>query len=232
MSGVKPSDNVLEIGPGQGDLTSFLLDAQCRVLAVEIDSKLVPSLNQRFKGSPAFTLLEGDALDGKHGLNPKLLALLDPLRPYRLVSNLPYAAGTPLLVNLLTGSQPPERSVVMLQYEVALRLTAGKGHKSYGALSVQMANVATCRILQKVSPACFTPPPKVESALVELVRAPCQADPVRLRSLLTLLFGQRRKSVGKKLLSIGINPSDFGIDPRSRAEDLDPATFFALSNHV
>lgn len=213
-------------------MTASLLEAQASVLAVEIDAKLVPSLVQRYGSLQNFQLLQGDALDGKHDLNPELVARLESWKPYSLVSNLPYAAGTPLLVNLLTGPQAPERSVVMVQYEVALRLTAGPGHKSYGSLSVQMANVATSRILQKVSPACFTPPPKVDSALVELVRAPWKADPVKLRSLLTILFGQRRKSVGKKLLSMGINPADVGVDPRARAEELDSSVFFALSTHV
>lgn len=228
MSGVGPGDRVLEIGPGEGALTFPLLEAGAEVLAVEIDDKLVPGLKSRFGSHPSFDLLESDALEGKHALAPQLQEKLQAWGDYALVSNLPYAAGTPILMNLWQSSCSPVSGLVMVQKEVGERLAAREGSSAYGTLSVLMANVATVEVVAKVSPGCFNPPPKVDSCLVKLVRHDGVVPVEPLQELVREGFAQRRKKIGR-LAKLGWNLEIAGIDPDLRPQDIPFVGWFALS---
>ena len=232
-AGVGPGDRVLEVGPGTGTLTGALLDAGTRVVACELDAGLAGLVRERFGSREDFELIEGDCLDGKHGLNPEMM---DRLRgeagafpPFKLVANLPYQAASPLLANLagLPG-RPMTAAVVMLQKEVADRLTAGPGSKAYGALGVLLqAGHAVDRVA--VLPAsCFWPQPKVQSAVARLVRLdePLVDDLPAFGRFLHTLFAKRRKQLGA-VLGRGF-PFPEGVDPNGRAEDLPPEALAGL----
>jgi 16S rRNA (adenine1518-N6/adenine1519-N6)-dimethyltransferase len=227
---LKKEDRVLEIGPGKGALTRALLEKAGEVLAVEIDRRLQKELDESFRGQN-FQLLRGDALRGKHHLNPELEELLEKRKPYKLVSNLPYASGTAILLNLAQSAVAPKKAVVMLQKEVAERLVAPPASKVYGALSVLLANVARARLVHRVSPSCFHPPPKVESALVQIDFFPPRADVPVLQKLLQEAFSQRRKKVGR-LLKKGYDLERVGIDPDCRPEDIEAEKWFFLTKTV
>ncbi len=229
LSGVTPGDRVLEIGPGEGALTALLLEAGASVLAVEIDTRLIGPLRARFGSHPQFELLVGDALAGKHALNPDLVSQLKSWGDYKLVSNLPYGAGTPLLINLWQSSVRPQSALVMVQKEVGDRLAASVGSPDYGALSVQIANVATARVEMKVSAGCFNPPPKVDSCLVSFVAHDHPyVDPAPLAELMRVAFAQRRKTV-KRLEKQGWMLEKAEIDPELRPERVSPQQWWALA---
>ena len=237
-----PGDRVLEVGPGTGTLTGALLDAGASVLACELDAGLASLVRERFADQERFELVEGDCLDGKHGLNPEMMRRLGTktgsagsggsggeLPAFKLVANLPYQAASPLLANLagLPG-RPMATAVVMLQREVVDRLTAAPGSKAYGALGVLLqAGHAVDRVA--VLPAsCFWPRPKVQSAVARLVRLeePLVADLPAFGRFLHGLFAKRRKQLGA-VLGRGF-PFPEGVDPGGRAEDLPPAVLAQL----
>lgn len=229
LSCLKPGDKVLEIGPGEGVLTEYLLDAGCHVLAVEIDGKLERNLRNRFSYSKNFELLMMDALDSKHQLSLELLQRLKDMGDYSFVSNLPYAAGTPILLNLWQSESAPLKSLLMLQKEVGCRITAKPNHSDYGGITVLMANVAESKMEAIVSPKCFTPPPNVDSCLISMKRIEQQmVDIPELQKLVKLAFSQRRKQLGKRLNEKGYELEACGIDAKKRAENLTSEQFFEL----
>jgi 16S rRNA (adenine1518-N6/adenine1519-N6)-dimethyltransferase len=157
--------------------------------------------------------------------------------PARIVANLPYNVGTALLVGWLGGPWPPwwESLTLMFQREVAERIVAPPGSKAYGRLSVLAQWRARPRIAFDVSPRAFTPPPKVTSAVVNIVPAdqPAGVEPARLEALTAAAFSQRRKMLRQSLKSLVADPSGFlasrGIDPARRAESLSVADFVELA---
>ncbi|MCZ7645801.1 MAG: hypothetical protein M5U26_11035 [Planctomycetota bacterium] len=172
---------VLEVGPGTGVLTAALLAAhpRARVLAVELDPGLAGVLREALGAEMAagrLTLLEGDALEGKHGLNPAMVQELarisrDESRPRRILgANLPYNAATPLIANLALG-ETVDRIVATIQLELAERLVAKPNTPDYGPLSAFLALRGHARMLRKIGPEVFWPRPQVHSAVVE-VRLP------------------------------------------------------------
>jgi len=231
LSGLRSGDQVLEIGPGDGALTSYLLEAGCKVVAVEIDDKLEDTLRKKFDNNKNFRLIMGDALASKHQLSSQLLSVLAELGSYAFVSNLPYAAGTPILLNLWQSDYPPESSLVMLQKEVGERITAKVGTKAYGTITVLLANVAHNQYVSKVPPACFSPPPKVDSCLVHSQRCDTQVAPRSLQTLVQLAFSQRRKQIGKRLSEQGYLLDKCGIKGSDRAENMTPEQYFCLVRH-
>lgn len=218
-SGVGPGEAVLEIGPGTGTLTEELLGRGGRVVAAEIDRGMVALLRERLGTNPNFTLVEGDCLATKHDLAPGLLEALGP-GPFRLVANLPYAAGTPVMMALLADVPRCGSLFVTIQLEVAQRLLAKPSSKDFGPLAVLAQSVGEVTMIAKLPPECFWPRPDVTSAMVGIVRrpVPLTADARALVDFAQELFGKRRKQLGAILGRA--RPFPPGVDPAARAESL------------
>lgn len=218
LSGVGPSDHVVEIGPGLGSLTLALAETGASVTAVEMDRFLVPVLRQVVAGLDV-KVVEGDAR------TVDWAGLLADAPRWNLVANLPYNVATPLVLDLLRDVPVIERMLVMVQLEVAERLVAAPGSRTYGIPSVKVAHWSTARIVGRVGPDVFHPRPRVDSALVEVVRLPqpaSGADPGRLFDLVERAFNQRRKMLRRSLAGI-VSADEFaaaGVDPETRPEQL------------
>lgn len=235
---IRPGDLVLEVGPGTGALTQRLLMAGARVLAVEIDRDLEPILHDQLSPfADRFRLIIADVLEGKHQINPLVLKALSNApdvapEPFKLVANLPYHVASPLLVNLAVDCLAMTVGIVMVQREVADRLTAEPGGKEYGQLGVMVQ--AMCRVerLTTLPPGCFWPPPKVESAVVRLLRrsAPLTDQPHQLSQLLHRLFSRRRKQLGAILGRD--HPLPPGVQATQRPETLSVEQLVQLSQLV
>ncbi|MBO9469463.1 16S rRNA (adenine(1518)-N(6)/adenine(1519)-N(6))-dimethyltransferase RsmA [Endozoicomonas sp. G2_2] len=225
-----PDDALVEIGPGQGALTTPLLDRVARLSVIEIDRDLVADLHARASTDTRLDVIEGDALR----IDYAALAA-ERGRALRLVGNLPYNISSPLLFALLASPAPITDMHFMLQKEVVDRMTAAPGSREYGRLSVSVAARADAQALFDVGPGAFTPPPRVMSAVVRVTpRAPQFAiDDSRLFDrLVTAAFSQRRKTLRNAI-------RDFlsaeaieacGIDPTLRPERLTAAQFAGLAN--
>ncbi len=226
---------VLEIGPGPGGLTrALLLEGAARVVAIERDERFRPILSQIESHSQGrFSALYQDALATDYQ------AVAAATGVTRVVANLPYNIATPLIVHWLTaGPWLPwyGKIVVMLQKEVAERLVAAPGAEDYGRLAVLAQYRARPRILFTLPPSVFVPPPKVASALVEIVPQPQSPDAVPvsfLERVTAAAFGQRRKMLRSSLASLGADTAALleaaGIDPAQRAERLTVADFVSLA---
>jgi 16S rRNA (adenine1518-N6/adenine1519-N6)-dimethyltransferase len=217
LAGVGPGDRVVEIGAGLGSLTLALAETGAEVTAVEVDRYLVPVLRS-VVAEAGVQVVEGDAM------NLDWPALLGS-GPWSLVANLPYNVATPLVADLLDDVPAINRMLVMVQAEVGERLAAGPGDDAYGAVSVKVSYWARARVVGRVPPTVFVPQPRVDSALVEIVRRPrpaVDAPADRLFSLVRAGFGQRRKMLRRSLADLA-GPETFaaaGIRPESRAEEL------------
>lgn len=232
LAGVGPGDRVLEIGAGLGSLTLALRERECSVLAVEIDPRLVSILEREVADDPDVGVVAGDAL------TIDVDALLGA-GPWRCVSNLPYNVATPVVIRLLEEAPTVTSGLVMVQREVAERLVAAPGTPAYGAPSVRVAYYAEAKIVGMVPRAVFVPVPKVDSALVELVRrdrppvdVPSRA---RLFELVRAGFAHRRQMLRRTLRpALGERTTriltDAGVDPRARAESLGLLEWAALAN--
>ena len=226
LAGVGPGDRVVEVGAGLGALTLALAETGASVTAVEVDRAIVPVLRSVVEPA-SVRVVEGDALrldwDAVLGADPGAGAI----RPWVLVANLPYNVATPLIADLLDDVPAIGRMLVMVQREVAERLAAGPGSGAYGAVSVKVAYWATAAMVGRVPASVFLPPPKVESALVDIRRreAPAVAGVDRdwLFTLVGAGFGQRRKMLRGSLGGL-VGHEGFacaGVRPEARAEELD-----------
>jgi 16S rRNA (adenine1518-N6/adenine1519-N6)-dimethyltransferase len=221
---------VVEIGPGPGGLTRALLAAGARrVVAIERDARCLTALGELAAAHPErLELVAGDAL----ALDPA--ALSDP--PRKIVANLPYNIATPLLLGWLDRIGDYESLTLMFQREVAERLTAVPGTKSYGRLSVLVQWLTDAQILFDVPARAFVPPPKVTSSVIRLVpRAEPLAPATRsaLERVTAAAFGQRRKMLRASLKALGTSVDALidrsGVTPTARAEELSVAEFCALA---
>jgi 16S rRNA (adenine1518-N6/adenine1519-N6)-dimethyltransferase len=222
---------VIEVGPGPGGLTRALLEAGARrVIAIEKDARFLPILEELAACADGrLELVHGDALGAEEQ------ALLGDESAAAIVANLPYNVGTPLLVKWLKAGAWRGPMTLMFQLEVAERIVAAPGASAYGRLAVLVQATATARIVMRVPPRAFTPPPKVASAVVHLVdRADRFADLDALERVTAAAFGQRRKMMRSsfgalagaqtlKLLDAA------GIAPQMRAEQVDVAAFCRLA---
>ena len=224
---------VIEVGPGPGGLTRALLATGARkVVAIERDERCLPALGEiaeRYSGR--LDVIHDDAL------TVDFAGLADG--PTRIVANLPYNIATPLLVRWLrTEPWPPfyESMTLMFQREVAERIVAVPGSKTYGRLGVLAGWRSDARILFNVPAAAFTPAPKVMSSVVGFLPkpSPLPADPAVLERVVAAAFGQRRKMLRQSLRSLGVDPAPLllaaGIDETRRAEEIGVAGFVALTN--
>jgi len=189
-----PEDAVLEIGPGLGVLTGPLAERARQVIAVEVDKGLIPVLEENLASYPNIKIIWGDILK----IEPeKLLAGLSS--PLKVVANLPYYITSPVIMALLTGPLPLERLVLMVQREVARRLTAAPGSKDYGVLAVAVQYYTRPEIVALVPRTVFFPRPDVDSAVVRLMMRPRPAVAVGDEALFFRLvrgaFGRRRKTL-------------------------------------
>lgn len=186
----EPEPLVVEIGPGRGALTRPLMARAGRVVAIETDTRLVSRLNETFAGASNLTIVKGDVLHTD----------LAQWGPAVFAGNLPYYITSPILRRVLTLGEPFLRAVFLVQKEVAERLTARPGSRSYGFLTVQTALYATPELLFTVPAAAFRPPPKVDSALVRLIPHPVvEPDPERFLEFVALCFRQKRKILRNNL---------------------------------
>lgn len=228
--------DVLEVGPGPGGLTRALLAEGARhVVAVERDARCLPALAEIAAAWPGrLTIVEGDALA------VDVSAQLTP--PVRVVANLPYNVGTALLVRWLTPPVwPPFWSslTLMFQKEVAERIVAQPGGRAYGRLAILAQWRCEARLAFELPARAFTPPPKVDSAVVHLTALPAPrwpADPAVLSRVVEMAFGQRRKMLRASLRGLGPGVENWleaaGIAPTERAEQVSIEEFCRLARLV
>lgn len=224
---LQPGETVLEIGPGTGTMTEELLSRHARVVCAELDKGLCEHLREHFSEQPGFSLVEGDCLEGKHALAPAVLQAIGD-GPFKLVSNLPYGAGTPVMMTLLADMPRCSHLCVTIQREVADRLKARHATKDYGPLSVLAQSVAHVEMVADLPPPCFWPRPDVTSAMVRMTRltTPLVSDPRGLLNFLVRVFEQRRKQLGSVLGRDGPLPE--GVQPTDRAESLPVSALLRL----
>lgn len=229
-------DVVLEIGPGKGALTEALLNRGCTVVAIERDERMMITLQRKFAGRN-FALIAGDALELDW---PSLVApwTVDGYT-WRVAGNIPYYITSPLLEKALTAPFPASVTY-LVQKEVADRIVAPAAHDDYGALSIGIQAVAEAKRLFTVGKGAFTPPPKVDSAVLQLIpRATPLVSPDQVRpfrTLVTSLFSYRRKRMQKALReALDLSADDAArmltearIDPDVRPEVVDVAAFIRL----
>ena len=215
---------VIEIGPGRGALTARLLARARRVVAIEIDPWLVDDLGRRFAGEPRLEVVHADVLETD----------LTQWGPAVVAGNLPYYITSPILERVTRARESIRRAVLLVQREVAERLAAAPGSRDYGYLTVQMALFFEIRLLARVPPAAFHPPPKVDSAVVLLEPRPRAAelgigDPAAFLAFVARAFHQKRKTLRNNLA--GLYPRE-AVDalPEAglRAEQLTLETFASL----
>ena len=222
----RSTDHFVEVGPGQGVLTQPLIDSGAAVEAIELDRDLVPVLAERWSANPRFRVHQGDVLKFDFSTLGEGL---------RLVGNLPYNISTPLLFLVLEQTGRFEDMHFMLQKEVVARLTASPGSKAYGRLSVMTALLCQAEAVFEVGPEAFSPPPKVDSAVVRLLphARPILSGERRVAfgDLVRSAFAQRRKTLRNNLR--GIIEADamqaIDIDPGRRAETLSLEEFLMLN---
>ena len=225
-AGELSATNVVEVGPGPGGLTRALLEAgAAQVVAVERDPRCIAALAELTAAFPGrLWVVEGDAL----AVDPADLVAA----PRRIVANLPYNIGVPLLLSWLGRAADYAGLTLMFQKEVADRLVARPGSKDYGRLSVMVQWLCQARREFNVDRRAFTPPPKVASSVVSLVprrRPLAAARREALETVTKAAFGQRRKMLRSSLKPLGLDPQRLGLDPTARAEELTVEQFCVLA---
>jgi len=230
----KPSDRLIEIGPGQGAITQQLILACPQLQVIELDRDLIPILLAQFAKYPEFAIHQHDALKFDFA------TLIKNQQPLRIVGNLPYNISTPLIFHLLSYQDRIRDMHFMLQKEVVNRLVAKAGEKNYGRLSIMVQYYCETEHLFAVPPECFDPQPKVDSAIVRLephTTLPHIADNVEhLSHLVNLAFQQRRKTLRntlKQLIDKEVLDKlgeAIGIDVSLRPENLSIKDYVTLSN--
>lgn len=232
---ISPGDRVIEVGPGTGALTEELLSRKANVVAVEIDRMLADLLRRRFAPAANFTLIEGDALAGKHALNGRVVDEIQRARSagqtVRLVANLPYNIASPLLIEMLIAGV--DLLAFTVQKEVADRLRAGPNSAQYGTLSIMAQLLSRVELLRTLPPQAFWPMPGIESALVRLTRDDRLADRAAgFGSFVQRIFSSRRKTLRNALAKAGVDAENSlavaAIDGKSRPEEISPEDFLRL----
>ncbi|MET0338296.1 MAG: 16S rRNA (adenine(1518)-N(6)/adenine(1519)-N(6))-dimethyltransferase RsmA [Caulobacter sp.] len=232
LGAIGEGDVVIEVGPGPGGLTRALLETGARVIAVEKDARFLPLLSELSEAADGrLDVIEADALT----VNEAALLAERGLGPTaKIASNLPYNVGTPLLIKWLTGPFRPTSMTLMFQKEVADRVAAPAGSDAYGRLGVISQAVCDARVVMDLPARAFTPPPKVASAVVQLVPLATPPAPALLSALekvTAAAFGQRRKMLRSSLKSLGGAElcEKAGVEPDARAETIDVDGFLRLA---
>ena len=238
---IGPDDFVLEIGPGIGTMTQYLAEAAREVIAVEIDTKLIPILQDTLKEYDNVTVLNEDIL--KVDIR-KIAEEKNGGKPIKVVANLPYYITTPIIMGLFESEVPLDSITVMVQKEVADRMQVGPGTKDYGALSLAVQYYAEPYIVANVPPNCFIPRPAVGSAVIRLTRY--QEKPVKVNDasfmfkIIRASFNQRRKILQNGLYNSSelripkektvAALEEMGLTPTIRGEKLSLEEFALLSD--
>jgi len=231
---LSPEDTVLEIGPGIGTLTQGLAETGARVVAVELDARLVEVLTTTLEGYDNIRVVHGDIL--KTDISREIQA-----ERYKVVANLPYYITTPIIMTLLERRLPIELLVTMVQKEVAQRMVAPPGGKDYGALSVAVQYYTEPELLFDVPPTAFVPAPAVDSAVIRCTvrtKPPVNvADERRFFRIVKGAFSQRRKTLSNALKTTGLNSEQIAsfltqaqINPMRRGETLSLEEFALIAN--
>lgn len=240
-AGITKEDCVLEIGPGIGTMTQYLAEAAREVVAVEIDKKLIPILEDTLSAYDNVTVINEDIL------KVDIAALVQERnggKPIKVVANLPYYITTPIIMGLFESHVPLKSITIMVQKEVADRMQVGPGSKEYGALSLAVQYYAKPEIVANVPPNCFMPRPNVASAVIRLTRyekPPVEVqDEHRMSAIIRASFNQRRKTLANSLSNeqkLRVTREDvttalerMGVNPLIRGEALTLEQFAQLSN--
>ncbi|GAA0749766.1 16S rRNA (adenine(1518)-N(6)/adenine(1519)-N(6))-dimethyltransferase RsmA [Clostridium sartagoforme] len=234
---VNEDDLVIEIGPGVGTLTAQLLNKAKKVVAIELDSDLIPILNKEIGDNPKFTLIHNDAL--KVNFNE----IIGDEESVKLVANLPYYVTTPIILKLLKEDYKFKSLTIMIQKEVAERMNAEPGNKDYGSLSLLVQYYCDTKIVRKVAPQCFIPRPKVDSIVIRLDKLTEPKVSVKSEKLffdiIRSSFNMRRKTLWNGVKNIGLSKeklelafNEADIDPKRRGETLSIQEFAVLSDKI
>lgn len=242
-SDIGPDDLVIEIGPGMGVLTAAAAERAGKVIAVEIDRKLIPILKETLAEYDNVEVINADIM------KTDLTEIVEQNRPenggcVRIIGNLPYYITTPIVMKLLEDRVPAESITIMMQKEVADRIKASPGGKDYGALTVAVGFYCTITHVANAPKEVFVPRPKVDSTVIRLdLREECPVDLVDEKIFFETVkggFGQRRKTLLNSLTGVrGLAKQDIsqaleaaGIDPKRRAETLDLDEFADVANEI
>ena len=240
-AGMTKEDTVLEVGPGIGTMTQRLSQAAGQVIAVEIDTNLIPILKDTLQDCENVTVINEDIL--KIDIK-KMAEEKGGGRPVKVVANLPYYITTPIIMGLFESGVPIDNITVMVQKEVADRMKEGPGSKDYGALSLAVQYYAEPEIVANVPPNCFIPRPNVGSAVIRLTRhkeMPVEVkDSALMFKIIRASFNQRRKTLQNGLGNASELPytkeqiaaaiAEMGLTPTIRGEALSLAQFAQLSD--
>ncbi len=240
---ITKEDFVLEIGPGIGTMTQYLCEAAREVVAVEIDTNLIPILQDTLKEYDNVEVLNQDIL--KVDIN-RLAEEKNGGQPIKVVANLPYYITTPIIMGLFESHVPIDSITIMVQKEVADRMQVGPGTKDYGALSLAVQYYAKPEIVVNVPPSCFMPQPKVGSAVIRLKcheKPPVEVmDEKLMFQVIRGSFNQRRKTLANGLNNYGGIPlakeliqesiEELGVPVNIRGEALTLEQFAELSNII
>jgi len=234
LASLKGDETVVEIGPGKGILTHLLLPRVKRLIAIEYDTRLVSQLKETFHGFSNLDIIEADALSFPFQQLPKNTIV---------ISNLPYYIATPLLFHLLEARKNLSLLILMFQREVARRIVASPGNKTYGSLSIAVQYMGQPHLRLRVSRKSFRPLPKVESAVITL--HPHFSPPIKLKSeelfhrVTRSVFQHRRKTLKNGLKAAGFSDSlveeallQSSIDPLRRPETLSLPEFGLLADNL
>jgi 16S rRNA (adenine1518-N6/adenine1519-N6)-dimethyltransferase len=232
LADVGPESRVLEVGAGLGSLTRALAERGAFVVAMEVDPRLVPALQESVGGFDRVRIERADALTADWR------PLLDDVGPWTMAANLPYNVAVPVVMRVLAEEPRVRRFLIMVQREVGERLAARPGEPAFGALSLRVAYRAEARVLRKVSRTVFWPQPNVDSVLVSLVRRdpPVDVPEDALWRVIDGAFEQRRKTVRSAMVRLGLEREESGqvlvacgIDPQTRPERLGLPEFACLA---
>ncbi|MCP4568213.1 MAG: ribosomal RNA small subunit methyltransferase A [FCB group bacterium] len=233
--GPRPGETILEIGPGEGVLTLPLVNSGANIIAVELDRRLAPKLEKHFEAHDNFRVIEADILS----IDPREVGL----DKFSMIGNLPYNITTPIMDWLLANHNVIDRAVLMMQKEVALRVSSPPGKRSRSTISVLTSLFYDGEAVVDVPPEAFRPPPKVDSAVVRFVRHDRNydiGDLARFEKFVRFCFAGKRKNLLNNLNSAYPLPredldriiGDICGNPKIRAEQLELETFIDLSRVI
>ena len=246
---ITENDIVLEVGSGTGSLTSELVRRAGKVIAVECDDALAEITRQHLRNAKNIEVITADVLESKNTINRQVIEKLQQAQQeifgrLLLVANLPYSAASNVMLNLLSGTVVADEMIVTVQKEVALRMAAEAGSEDYGVLSIFLAAMGQCRVLRKLSPKVFWPPPQVDSAIVRFDRDAAKVAEIHnielFHRVVDLFMGHRRKMMkacvkfAEGRLANVHNWQDIFtrafIEPHQRPEELSAADYVAMAN--